>query len=34
VPERVALIGTGGISHWPVTPNSGKINESWDRDFL
>ena len=34
VPERVALIGTGGISHWPATPDSGKINEAWDRDFL
>jgi 2,3-dihydroxyphenylpropionate 1,2-dioxygenase len=33
-PERIALIGTGGISHWPATPNSGKINEPWDRDFL
>jgi 2,3-dihydroxyphenylpropionate 1,2-dioxygenase len=34
VPERVAIIGTGGISHWPATPNSGKINEAWDREFL
>ena len=34
VPERIALIGTGGISHWPATPDSGKINESWDRQFL
>jgi aromatic ring-opening dioxygenase catalytic subunit (LigB family) len=34
VPERVALIGTGGLSHWPATPNSGKINEVWDREFL
>ena len=34
VPERVALIGTGGISHWPATPDSGKINEVWDREFL
>ena len=34
VPERVALIGTGGISHWPATPDSGKINEGWDREFL
>jgi hypothetical protein len=34
VPERVAVIGTGGISHWPATPDSGKINESWDREFL
>jgi aromatic ring-opening dioxygenase catalytic subunit (LigB family) len=34
VPEKIALIGTGGISHWPATPDSGKINESWDREFL
>ena len=34
VPERLALIGTGGISHWPATPDSGKINEPWDREFL
>jgi 2,3-dihydroxyphenylpropionate 1,2-dioxygenase len=34
VPERIAVIGTGGISHWPCTPDSGKINEPWDREFL
>jgi 2,3-dihydroxyphenylpropionate 1,2-dioxygenase len=34
MPERVALVGTGGISHWPATPDSGKINEAWDRAFL
>ena len=34
LPERLALIGTGGISHWPATPDSGKINEAWDREFL
>ena len=34
LPERIALIGTGGISHWPATPNSGKINVDWDREFL
>jgi len=33
-PERIALIGTGGISHWPATPDSGRINERWDREFL
>ena len=32
--ERIAIIGTGGISHWPATPDSGKINEAWDREFL
>ena len=34
MPERVAIVGTGGISHWPATPDSGKINDEWDRDFL
>ncbi|MFV2039368.1 MAG: extradiol ring-cleavage dioxygenase [Acidimicrobiales bacterium] len=34
LPERIAVLGTGGISHWPATPDSGKINEAWDRDFL
>jgi aromatic ring-opening dioxygenase catalytic subunit (LigB family) len=34
VPERIALIGTGGISHWPATPDSGRINEAWDRELL
>lgn len=34
VPQRVALVGTGGISHWPATPDSGRINEGWDREFL
>lgn len=34
VPERIALVGTGGISHWPATPNSGKINEDWDRAYI
>ena len=33
-PERIAIIGTGGISHWPATPDSGKIDEDWDRKFL
>lgn len=34
VPEKIALIGTGGVSHWPATPDSGKINEAWDQKFL
>ena len=34
MPEKIAIIGTGGISHWPATPDSGKINEAWDREFL
>jgi 2,3-dihydroxyphenylpropionate 1,2-dioxygenase len=32
--ESIAVVGTGGISHWPATPDSGKINEAWDREFL
>ena len=34
VPERIAIVGTGGISHWPATPDSGKINEDWDHEFM
>ncbi len=34
VPERIAIVGTGGISHWPATPDSGKIDAQWDQDFL
>ena len=34
VSDRIALIGTGGISHWAATPDSGRINEAWDRAFL
>ena len=34
VPEKIALVGTGGISHWPATPDSGKINFEWDTEFM
>jgi len=34
LPERIAVVGTGGISHWPATPDSGKINVDWDHDFM
>ena len=34
IPERIALISTGGTSHWPCTPDSGKINQAWDEAFL
>ena len=34
VPEKIAVVGTGGVSHWPATPDSGKINEEWDMQFL
>lgn len=33
-PEKIALIGTGGTSHWPCTPDSGKINDTWDRELI
>lgn len=34
VPERIALLSTGGTSHWPCTPDTGKINAEWDEAFL
>jgi 2,3-dihydroxyphenylpropionate 1,2-dioxygenase len=34
VPERIAVVAAGGISHWPCTPDAEKVNEVWDRDFL
>jgi len=34
VPEKIAIVGTGGISHWPATPDSGKINVAWDQEFM
>ena len=33
-PERVAVLGTGGLSHWPAMPESGKIGVDFDRRFL
>lgn len=33
-PERIALVSTGGTSHWPCTPDTGKINFAWDQQFL
>ncbi len=33
-PERIALVSTGGTSHWPCTPDSGRINLAWDQEFL
>jgi 2,3-dihydroxyphenylpropionate 1,2-dioxygenase len=32
--ERVALVGTGGLSHWPAMPEAGKINAEFDLRFL
>ncbi|HXV80184.1 MAG TPA: extradiol ring-cleavage dioxygenase [Candidatus Binatia bacterium] len=33
-PERVALLATGGLSHWPAMPASGQIGVDFDRRFL
>jgi 2,3-dihydroxyphenylpropionate 1,2-dioxygenase len=33
-PSRVALIATGGLSHWPGEAKHGKINTAFDREFL
>lgn len=32
--ERVAIIGTGGISHWPGMADMGRVNEEWDRRVM
>ncbi|GLY70357.1 hypothetical protein [Amycolatopsis taiwanensis] len=32
--RRVVVLGTGGLSHWVGMPESGTINEEFDRDFL
>lgn len=34
VAKRVVVVGTGGLSHWVGLPESGNINEEFDRDFL
>lgn len=31
---RVAVLGTGGVSHWVGVPRSGEINVDWDTAFL
>jgi 2,3-dihydroxyphenylpropionate 1,2-dioxygenase len=33
-PERVVILGTGGLSHWPAMPESGQIGIDFDRRFL
>ena len=33
-PERVVVLGTGGLSHWPAMPESGRIGIDFDRSFL
>ena len=32
--ERVVVVGTGGLSHWVGLPESGQINQEFDREFL
>src|SRR5438105_2625108 len=34
VAERVAIVGTGGISHWIGVPETGRVGEEFDRRFL
>jgi aromatic ring-opening dioxygenase catalytic subunit (LigB family) len=33
-PKRIAMIATGGLSHWPGEAKHGKINISFDKEFL
>jgi 2,3-dihydroxyphenylpropionate 1,2-dioxygenase len=33
-PKRIALIATGGLSHWPGEAKHGKINIPFDKSFL
>lgn len=32
--ERVAVVGSGGISHWVGTAEMGRVNERFDREIL
>lgn len=32
--DRVAVLATGGLSHWVGMPEAGRVNEEFDRDFL
>jgi aromatic ring-opening dioxygenase catalytic subunit (LigB family) len=34
VAERVAILGTGGISHWIGVPQTGQVGEAFDLRFL
>lgn len=34
VAERVAVVATGGLSHWVGAPESGQIDVAWDRRVL
>lgn len=33
-PERVAIIGTGGLSHWVGASNMGKVNQEFDQMLI
>jgi hypothetical protein len=32
--ERIAVLATGGLSHWVGTPETGRINPDWDHHVL
>ena len=32
--ERVAVLGSGGLSHWLCVPGEGKVNSAWDRRIM
>ncbi|WP_321867787.1 DODA-type extradiol aromatic ring-opening family dioxygenase [Paraburkholderia tropica] len=32
--QRVAVVGSGGLSHWICMPDSGRVNETWDREVI
>jgi 2,3-dihydroxyphenylpropionate 1,2-dioxygenase len=33
-PERIGVLGTGGLPHSPAVLASGKLNATWDEEFL
>jgi aromatic ring-opening dioxygenase catalytic subunit (LigB family) len=33
-PKRIAIVATGGLSHWPGEPRHGQINIAFDKRFL
>jgi aromatic ring-opening dioxygenase catalytic subunit (LigB family) len=33
-PKRVAVLGTGGLSHWVGLPETGRVNAEFDRWFM
>lgn len=32
--ERVAVVATGGLSHWVCLPDSGRVNAAWDLHLI